>query len=473
MNFVNHSFERSLSLFSTEDILVKKGKQGDRFIPQRAREEVDMNNYDTPTKEKPNPNSKHLNEARNLKSIPVFSSESPESSNKKKYSKILKKNILRRDQNRKGSVLSFTSESRKGSLYNKDTHDLCKIISAFEMDFNFLENLAPRSRPLPKKPYKILDSPEMEDDFYKQLLHWSPTNNMVAIGLSNSVYIWDAQKKKANLLCEFFEYEELCSLRWDQDGKFFAFGMGSGEIKIWDFKKNQSVQSLSGHTSRVGAIDWSDCIFSGSKDKTVQMIDRREGDSPTKEFLGHSKQVLNVRKSPNNHPYILSGGNDNKALVYDIRKEKNYLFKATHEGPVRAIDWSSRRKGVFATGGGSSDMIVKLWNLNHQKKIDEVMTGAQVCDVKFSPLEKEIVVSLGGEANTVEFFKEKNLQKVGSLRGHSARVLNIDFSPDMTDLVSISPDETMRFWEVNDLIRQRSKTQQSEPPKFKGMFGMR
>ena len=40
-------------------------------------------------------------------------------------------------------------------------------------------------------PEKILDAPEIVDDFYLNILDWG-INNQLAIGLSNSLYIWNA-----------------------------------------------------------------------------------------------------------------------------------------------------------------------------------------------------------------------------------------------------------------------------------------
>ena len=468
MNNLKHPFANFPNISSNKNNSIRRNNNNDRFIPIRNPEAIDITNYDLLDESKPKTNLKKLNQCEYPKSVPIFTSYSPENSNKKKYSMLLRKNILTKDQIGKGSLLSFTSKSQTN--FNKTEY---KTKSIFDLDLDIFDNLVSRNKALPKKAYKILDCPEMEDDFYKQLLHWSPVNNMVAIGLSNSVYLWDAHLKKATLLCTFFEYEELCSLRWGPNGNYIAFGMDSGEIKIWDLKKNKYIQSIFGHSGRVGTLDWKDCIFSGSKDRSVQMTDPRIGELPLAKFKGHSKQVLNVKQSPNNYPYILSGGNDNKVLVFDLRKEEINLFKATHKGPVRAIDWSSQRKGIFASGGGSADMTVKLWNLNEQRKINEVKTGAQVCDLKFSSIENEIVVSLGGEFDSIEFYHEKDLRKVGSLKGHSDRVLNIDFSPNMTELVSVSPDETMRFWEINNLVNTKRKPLNMVFSKFESVCEMR
>lgn len=51
---------------------------------------------------------------------------------------------------------------------------------------NDVEN---KPRKINKKPYKILDAPNLQDDFYLNLLDWSD-NNQIAVALDSSLYVW-------------------------------------------------------------------------------------------------------------------------------------------------------------------------------------------------------------------------------------------------------------------------------------------
>jgi cell division cycle 20-like protein 1 (cofactor of APC complex) len=46
-------------------------------------------------------------------------------------------------------------------------------------------------RKIPKTPFKVLDAPMLQDDFYLNLVDWSSTNNL-AVGLNGAVYVWSA-----------------------------------------------------------------------------------------------------------------------------------------------------------------------------------------------------------------------------------------------------------------------------------------
>nr|DAD18721.1 TPA_asm: hypothetical protein HUJ06_020184 [Nelumbo nucifera] len=50
-------------------------------------------------------------------------------------------------------------------------------------------------RKVPRSPYKVLDAPQLQDDFYLNLVDWS-SHNILAVGLGNCVYLWNACSSK-------------------------------------------------------------------------------------------------------------------------------------------------------------------------------------------------------------------------------------------------------------------------------------
>jgi len=46
-------------------------------------------------------------------------------------------------------------------------------------------------RKIPRIPFKVLDAPELQDDFYLNLVDWS-SQNILSVGLGSCVYLWSA-----------------------------------------------------------------------------------------------------------------------------------------------------------------------------------------------------------------------------------------------------------------------------------------
>jgi cell division cycle 20-like protein 1 (cofactor of APC complex) len=45
-------------------------------------------------------------------------------------------------------------------------------------------------RKINKMPFKVLDAPALQDDFYLNLIDWSQ-QNFLAVGLASNVYLWN------------------------------------------------------------------------------------------------------------------------------------------------------------------------------------------------------------------------------------------------------------------------------------------
>lgn len=50
------------------------------------------------------------------------------------------------------------------------------------------------NRQISNIPEKILDAPDIVDDFYLNILEWG-VNNVLSIGLQNKVYLWNASNQ--------------------------------------------------------------------------------------------------------------------------------------------------------------------------------------------------------------------------------------------------------------------------------------
>jgi cell division cycle 20, cofactor of APC complex len=102
-------------------------------------------------------------------------------------------------------------------------------------------------------PERVLDAPEIMDDYYLNVLDWS-CNNQVAIGLNRSVYVWSAD---SGGVCSLLETDADCyisSLKWSSDGAYVSVGLSTGEIQVWDVEDQTKVRSMFGHESRVSSM---------------------------------------------------------------------------------------------------------------------------------------------------------------------------------------------------------------------------
>ena len=112
---------------------------------------------------------------------------------------------------------------------------------------------SPRRAPrkIARSPFKVLDAPALQDDFYLNLVDWS-SHNVLAVGLGTCVYLWSACTSRVTKLCDLGPSDSVCSVAWTQRGTYLAVGTNQGETQLWDATKCKRVRAMGGHRTRVG-----------------------------------------------------------------------------------------------------------------------------------------------------------------------------------------------------------------------------
>ena len=129
------------------------------------------------------------------------------------------------------------------------------------------------------------------------MIDWS-TQNFLAVGLSSSVYLWNANNSKVTKLCDLGMTDTVTSVSWSLKGPLFALGTNSGEVQIWDINKMKRSRIFHGHTNRVGAISWNSTVMStGSRDKSILHRDLRSSMPFFNKLEGHKQEICGLKWS--------------------------------------------------------------------------------------------------------------------------------------------------------------------------------
>ncbi|KAI9330971.1 fizzy-related 3-like protein [Obelidium mucronatum] len=341
--------------------------------------------------------------------------------------------------------------------------------------------MALKPRSIAKSPYKVLDAPELQDDFYLNLVDWS-AGNILGVGLGGCVYLWDAGSSKVTKLCDLSvppvaaaaataggvipSGDTVTSLNWNPRGNLVAIGTNKGIVELWDVQAEKRVQELKGHESRniltTGSRDrkYAFCLyfilfhlFSRYPNRTRHLKESHPASHQ------HRQEVCGLKWScpPTNDNLLASGGNDNKLLIWDRAnlKEPVHTFRdhqACCQGDRKIRFWNTSSTGNSGGGGGAAAAALSVVN-----------TNSQVCNLAWSRNEDEIVSTHGFSQNQVVVWKvstgadgkSPELSTLATLTGHTMRVLYLAVSPDNQNIVTGAGDETLRFWSVFGKSRRR------------------
>jgi cell division cycle protein 20 (cofactor of APC complex) len=332
-------------------------------------------------------------------------------------------------------------------------------ISESEVRWNRIAHRQPRkhSRTLPQAPERILDAPELLDDYYLTLLDWSSTN-VLGVALNDSIYLWNASDGGIQQLLrlEGAGSPHVTSLAWSADGCMMGVGTSDHKVQIWDVERLTCVRTMHGHRARVASLSWNGRLLSsGGRDSAIIHHDVQAERHRVTTLRGHTQEVCGLKWSPSGKQ-LASGGNDNLLNIWDDRYASRIhgvcdasLHRLdAHQAAVKALAWCPWQRNLLASGGGTADRMIRFWNTNSGACLSEVDTQSQVCALQWSQHDKELVSSHGYSHNQLILWKYPSMVKVAELTGHTSRVLHMAQSPDGTTVVTAAADETLRFWKI-------------------------
>lgn len=340
-------------------------------------------------------------------------------------------------------------------------------------------------RKVPSAPFRILDAPDIVDDYYLNLISWSK-DNVLAVALAQSVYLWNATTGDIHHLVTLdTPTDYVTSVCWSSmpgNTHWIAVGTNSCAVHLFDAKALQKLRTFGGHAGRVSSLAWNQhWITSGSRDAAIHNHDVRAaaaasssdaasaGGGVVAKYRGHQQEVCGLKWNEDGTT-LASGGNENYLCLWDAAMSGRdrgpsssngggpaphrlsdlapRLVLKKHRAAVKALDWCPFHRGLLASGGGTSDRTIKFWSSNSGALLNSVDTGSQVCSIVWSRHHRELCSSHGYSENQLILWKYPTMARIKELPGHTARVLNMEASPDGTSVVSAAADETLRFWNV-------------------------
>ena len=430
----------------------REHKKRDRFIPTREGMDFDICNWKVTSCE--------------------AEKENPDVAGVGKYRQTLAVNLLGEFNSVRKTVLAFRERTPKIPQPHVN-----------RVWTNHLSQDPAKSKPyrqISASPSRILDAPELRDDYYLNLLSWS-NDKILAVALNQTVYLWNAETGVINELNACVRPNDyVTSVSWVTQGNshHLAIGTDHAEVQLWDATHAKQIRSMRGHAGRVGSLAWNaTSLSSGSRDSTIFQHDVRTLRHHTSTYRGHHQEVCGLTWSPDGST-LASGGNDNLLCLWDRATGRNGHQNARqtltgHHAAVKALAWCPWERNLLASGGGTADRTIKFWNSSSGLLLNSIDTNSQVCGLIWSKSEKEILSSHGFSHYQLCLWKYPSMTKVKELKGHSARVLHMAMSPDGSTIVSAAADETLRFWDVFPASDSSKGTDNPGTNKYARIAGIR
>jgi cell division cycle 20-like protein 1 (cofactor of APC complex) len=312
------------------------------------------------------------------------------------------------------------------------------------------------------KSYRVLDAPNLINDPYINILDYS--KGLLAVALSHEVYYMNLASSQNGLIISKDErfndnYSSVC---WSDNSSMIATTSYHGSVDI--VQRNESLYkplfNFHPGLNKLYCSVWlGNLLLLGGDDGIMIGFDSKSGKNAFYSKM-HSNYLWSIKPSEYNH-MIATGGGDNSAKLWDIRKGA-IVSSFSHRSNVKGMTWNQKRPIYLATGGGIEDMEIKIWNVVSMECVNKIDAESPVVGLQWSLLSDDLISMHNTTENNIKIWNKKKL--IGMLEGHHGNVLTGCLSESGEQLFTIGGEGTLRIWNVYE--KQKSKLDDHEKLKM-------
>lgn len=300
---------------------------------------------------------------------------------------------------------------------------------------------------------KTLNEPEYNNleghtDAIRSIKYSPKGNTLYTTGSDGLIYKWNMEdgEKKGRLISQGTKVNR--SMAVSEDNKLLATGTNKATIELMDLEDiDKAPIILEGHEDDVWDIQFtpgSKKLVSCAADGTIFLWDLS-----TKQYTVIAKsqsEIKSIALSPDGNTVV--GGLDNgKIVAWDLSNNNTSKVLMEEKDNIIHVVEFNQAGNILAYGDKLGN--VKLYDITKNEVIQTLEgQNARINDIKFSPDDSQIAsASFDGSVqlwNTKNF----NLQPI-VLNDHDSWVQTIAFSPDGLKLIAGCRDNLIRIWPTN------------------------
>jgi len=184
---------------------------------------------------------------------------------------------------------------------------------------------------------------------------------------SQDKVILDRDIRTASPFIRFHEghKQEVCSIKWNNDGRFLASGGNDNKVLLWDLKHTSPLLTLSGHSAAIKAIGWNPVngnlltTGGGTTDRSIKTWDCV--DNKCLRAVDTGSQVCNILFSKDGKELVSAHGYMSNAIsVWNSSNLARIGAFLGHYNRVLHLAMSPDGESVVT---GAGDETLKFWKL--------------------------------------------------------------------------------------------------------------
>ncbi len=241
--------------------------------------------------------------------------------------------------------------------------------------------------------------------------------------------------------------ESVNSVVFNPNGSMFYSASSDGKVLQWNIANGAKVsRTLLNQPVIINRLaitpngQWLACATEG---RGIQVINpSRNNPVPVQVSWGNNR-IIAMDFYPDNENLVFAGS-DNKIVKWNIRTRGHEVL-AANEHDIMSLSVSPDGNRIVA---GTRSGSILLWEDEEHSVARKIYheEGDAIYSVRFS--RNGELVAAGSLRGNLGVWDVSSGRLVARLTGHSARVMDIEFSPDNKKIASVSFDGTVHLWDA-------------------------